>query len=106
MYLLTALAGKALVLIALSKPGSQIVSFGATAGLVLNLEMSKLYRKQIDILGLAMGSHKDFADMIDFFGKHEIHQALDKTYPLEKVAEALKRLENGEGLWKIMPEPP
>jgi zinc-binding alcohol dehydrogenase/oxidoreductase len=93
-------------LISLAKPGSRIVSFGATTGSVPNLVMPKVFLKQLDILGTAMGSQKEFAEMLDFFEKHHIRPTLDETYPLEKAVEAQNRMDKGENFGKILLEIP
>ncbi len=43
-----------------------------------------------------MGSSMDFANMVQFVEKHELHPILDKIYSLEEVTEALFRMEKGE----------
>jgi zinc-binding alcohol dehydrogenase/oxidoreductase len=93
-------------LVSLAKPGSRIVSLGATTGPVPNLVMPKVFLKQLDILGTAMGSPKEFAEMLDFFEKHQIHPALDETFPLEEAVEAQTRMDKGENFGKILLEIP
>ncbi|GGP10727.1 quinone oxidoreductase family protein [Oceanobacillus neutriphilus] len=89
-------------LISLGKIGSRIVSFGATRGPVPNLILPTMTVKEISVIGSTMGSPQDFADMVDFVEKHEIHPILDKTYSLEEAPEALARMEKGENFGKIV----
>ena len=89
-------------LVSLGKIGSRIVSFGATRGPVPNLLLPSMTVKEISIIGSTMGSPKDFADMVKLVEEHKIHPVLDKTFSLEKAAEALLRMEKGENLGKIV----
>lgn len=89
-------------LLSLGKIGSRIVSFGATRGPVSNLVLPHMTVKEISVIGSTMGSPQDFADMVKLVEKHGIHPALDKTYSLEQVPEALFRMEKGENFGKIV----
>ncbi|MEI2405717.1 MULTISPECIES: quinone oxidoreductase family protein [Niallia] len=89
-------------LVSLGKIGSRIVSFGATRGPVPNLLLPSMTVKEISIIGSTMGSPIDFADMVKLVEEHKIHPVLDKTFSLEKAAEALLRMEKGENLGKIV----
>lgn len=88
-------------LVSLAKPGSRIVTFGATKGQVPNLLLPRIFLKQIDILGTSSGSPEECKQMIDFFKEHEIHPVLDQSFPLEQTKEALIMLDKGENFGKI-----
>lgn len=88
--------------ISLGKPGSRIVSFGATRGPVPNVVMPRLFLKEMTVMGSTMGSPREFREMVDFVAKHRIRPVLDREYPLQDAAEAQVRMENGENFGKIV----
>ncbi|MEJ2048359.1 MAG: zinc-binding dehydrogenase [Calditrichota bacterium] len=59
-------------LIELVKPGGRIVVFGATAGNVPELNLRRIFWKQIRIQGTTMGHPQDFKNMIRFFNTNQI----------------------------------
>ncbi|MCM3789227.1 zinc-binding dehydrogenase [Domibacillus indicus] len=89
-------------LIDLAKPGGRIVSFGATTGPVPQLVLPRAFFKHLDIRGTTMGSPQEFADMLTLFEQEKIRPVIDKHFPLEKAAEALDYMENGDSFGKIV----
>lgn len=89
-------------LVTIAKPGSRVVSFGATAGPVPKLIMPKIFLKQLDVLGTAMGSAPEFGEMLKLYEEHELRPVINETFPLEDAAEAQKHMEKGEGIGKIV----
>jgi len=89
-------------LINVANHGCRIVSFGATAGPSLELVMPKIFLKQIDILGSTMGSPTDFKNMLELYEKHQLVPVIDSIFPLEKIAEAQSRIEEGKNFGKIV----
>ena len=45
------------------RPGGRVVSYGATSGLA-NMDIRRLFWKQLDVIGSTMGSPRDFAEMV------------------------------------------
>ncbi|MBU9720616.1 MULTISPECIES: zinc-binding dehydrogenase [Bacillaceae] len=89
-------------LVSLANPGSRIVSFGATAGIVPNLLMPIVFLKQLDILGTTMGTPIEFKEMLEFYKKHEIHPVIDSVIPLQDIAKAHSLMEDGKQFGKIV----
>ena len=83
------------------KPGGRIVTYGATCGSVPNLEVRRIFWKQIDILGSTMGTSEDFTRMLEIYAKG-LHPVVDSVVPLEDVAKAHARIDNGEQFGKIV----
>jgi len=83
------------------KPGGRIVTYGATCGSVPNLEVRRIFWKQIDILGSTMGTSEDFTRMLEIYAKG-LHPVVDSVVPLEDVAQAHARIDNGEQFGKIV----
>ncbi len=89
-------------LVSIAKPGSRIVSFGATRGTVPNLGMTEAIVKQLDIRGTYMGSPEEFEQMLELIKKYKIHPAIDEKFMLKDAVPALKRMESGQSFGKIL----
>jgi zinc-binding alcohol dehydrogenase/oxidoreductase len=89
-------------LISLAKPGSRIVSLGATLGPVSNLVMPRVFMKQITIMGTMMGNPEEFSAMLKLYECNNIKPSLDIVYHLEEVDLAHKRMYDGKQFGKII----
>ncbi|WP_431028035.1 zinc-binding dehydrogenase [Lysinibacillus sp. LZ02] len=83
------------------RPGGTIVTFGASAGDVVPLNLRAFFYGQFSLLGSTMGSAEEFREMLQFIKKHNITPIIDAMYPLEQFEQAFKRLENAQQLGKI-----
>src|SRR5919112_1191025 len=93
-------------LIRLSKPGSRIVIFGATAGPAQKAMTISISLKNLDVFGTAMGNAQEFDDMLQFYEEHDLHPVINETFPLEDTAAAQQHMEEGKGIGKIVLEIP
>ena len=82
-------------------PGGKLVFFGATRGAGV-IPMRKAFFKQVDILGTAMGSPRDFEGLLAFVAAHDLRPPLDSMYDLADVEKALTRMEAGAQSGKIV----
>ena len=89
-------------LVSLAKPGSRIVTFGATAWPKVTVVMPRIFLKDLDVLGTQMGSAEDCRSMLDFYEKHELHPVINETFPLEETPAAMNHMEEGKGIGKIV----
>jgi zinc-binding alcohol dehydrogenase/oxidoreductase len=89
-------------LITIAKPGSRVVTFGATAGPVEKLVLPKIFLKQIDVLGTAMGTAEEFGVMLDLYQEHDLHPLINETFPLKEATAAMNHMEEGSGIGKIV----
>ncbi len=83
------------------KPGGRLVFFGATRG-APEVPMRKAFFKQIDIRGTAMGSARDFREMLSFVQVHNIKPVIDSVFPLEQIEDAMQRMDQGLQTGKII----
>lgn len=84
------------------RPGGRIVCFGATAGNPPEMPQRKVFWKQLDLLGTTMGSPQDFAGMLSLVASRGIKPAIDGVYPLERAAEAFRRMAAGGQYGKLV----
>jgi zinc-binding alcohol dehydrogenase/oxidoreductase len=81
--------------------GGTIVTFGASAGDVVEFDLRKFFYGQFNMYGSTMGSGEELAEMLSFIEKHQIKPVIDKTYQLSDFKEAFNRLEQANQLGKI-----
>jgi zinc-binding alcohol dehydrogenase/oxidoreductase len=89
-------------LVSLAKPGGRIVAVGATAGPTPKAMTIRVALKHLDVLGTAMGTNEEFGAMLDLYAEHGLRPVIDETFPLEETAVALKHMEEGKGIGKIV----
>jgi zinc-binding alcohol dehydrogenase/oxidoreductase len=89
-------------LVSLAKPGSRIVAVGATAGPTPKAMTIRIALKHLDVLGTAMGTNEEFGAMLDLFAEHGLHPTINETFSLEETAKAMKYMEEGKGIGKIV----
>ena len=89
-------------LVSLAKPGSRIVTFGATAGPKVTVVMPRVFLKWIDVLGTAMGTNEEFGAMLDLYAEHGLRPTINETFSLEEAATAMQHMEEGKGIGKIV----
>ena len=93
-------------LVSLAKPGGRIVIVGATAGPTPKALTIRVALKWLDVLGTAMGTNEEFGAMLDLYAEHGLRPVINETFPLEEAAAALKHMEEGKGIGKIVLEIP
>jgi NADPH:quinone reductase-like Zn-dependent oxidoreductase len=83
------------------RPGGRLVVCGGTSGPKVELNLPRLFFKQIEIIGSTMGSYQEF-DEVSALVAQGLDIRIDATYPIADYAQALARLEDGEQLGKIV----
>lgn len=83
-------------------PGGRIVFYGGTQGNITSLPPGKVFWKQLSILGSSMGSLQDFDDMLAFVTEHQLVPVVDKQFALADGEAALRYLEAGQQLGKVV----
>ena len=83
------------------KPGGRLVSYGSTLGAAQNVEVRRIFWKQLNVLGSTMGSPSDFAAMLRLY-EQGLKPVIDKVFPLEQAGDAHIRMEAGDQFGKIV----
>lgn len=89
-------------LIAIAGPGARVVTYGATLGLPAEVDLRRIFFRQLDVRGSTMGTPADFAAMLALVARHQLRPVVDGVWPLAEAAEANRRLEQGGQLGKIV----
>ena len=83
------------------KPGGRLVSYGSTLGAAQNVEVRRIFWKQLNVLGSTMGSPADFGAMLKLY-ESGMKPVVDKVFPLEQASDAHIRMEAGDQFGKIV----
>ncbi len=70
------------------KRGGRLVSSGAIAGPIVDLDMRDMYLKDLTLIGSTGWDEPVFPDLIDYIERGEIRPLLAKTFPLKDIAAA------------------
>ena len=81
--------------------GGRIVAYGSTGNRKTEINISKMFLRHIQFIGTAMGSPKEFQDMLSFMEKNEIRPVVHSSYAFAKAEEAFKALGEGKQVGKI-----
>jgi NADPH:quinone reductase-like Zn-dependent oxidoreductase len=87
-----------------ARKGGRILTVGNTAGPKVEIDNRFVFGKHLSLLGSTMGTHSDFAAVMELVFAGALKPAVDRTYPLALAAQAQERLEAGEQLGKIVLE--
>ena len=83
-------------------PGGRLVTCGATAGYNGAIDIRYLFTRQLSLLGSFMGSKADLLGAVELLKRGLLKPVIDLVLPLEKCAEAHRRLEQREQFGKIV----
>jgi len=89
-------------LLDLAKPGGTIVTYGSTLGPSDNVNIRRIFWKQLNILGSTMGSPGDFENMLKFYSGHNLKPIIDSVFPLEETHKAHARMEASTQFGKLV----
>ncbi|MGR3616422.1 MAG: alcohol dehydrogenase family protein [Paracoccaceae bacterium] len=70
------------------KRGGKLVSSGAIAGPIVDLDMRDMYLKDITLIGCTAWDEPVFPNLIKYIERGEIRPLLAATYPLENIVQA------------------
>ncbi|MBU8906836.1 zinc-binding dehydrogenase [Desertibacillus haloalkaliphilus] len=83
------------------RPGGTVVTFGASAGDEVKLNLRQFFYGQFNLLGSTMGSAEEYQQMLEFINKHQIKPVVDHVYSLNDFQQAFERLESASQIGKI-----
>lgn len=84
-------------------PGGRLVVCGGTSGPKVEINLPRLFFKQHEIIGSTMGGYGEFADVLRLVGGG-LDIAVGETFPLDAYPEALRELEAGAQMGKLVLE--
>ncbi len=84
------------------KKGGRMVICGATSGQKVELNLPVLWFKQIELIGSSMATHSQFSRALQLVSSGEVASPVDSVFDFEQFPEALRRLESGEQMGKVV----
>ena len=108
----TAQAGAQLVIESVGRPtwgesmkalarGGRLVVYGSTGGDIVDFSLVPFFLGWQSVLGTTMGNAGEFAAMLAFVERHRLAPTIDRVFPFEDAAEALRHLDGGEQFGKV-----
>lgn len=82
--------------------GGSLAVIGGLTGYNGEISAWDLLAKTAQARGIYVGSQADYRRMLDFIAKHRMHPVIDRVYPFEQHAEALRHLESGDFVGKVV----
>jgi NADPH:quinone reductase-like Zn-dependent oxidoreductase len=82
--------------------GGRIVTCGATTGGDPPAKISRIFWKQLDVLGSTMGNRGDFETLLGKMSDGSLRPIVDEVFPLREAGAAMARLEAGQQFGKIV----
>lgn len=86
----------------IAKPGGRIVTYGATTGAAPNVEVRRIFWKQLSILGSTMGTPEEFAALVDLYEAQRLRPIVDRSFPLADAPAAHQRMEDASQFGKVV----
>lgn len=85
--------------------GGRMCVCGGTTGPKVELNLPRLFFKQLDIIGASCGSQEEF-DHVTQLMADGLPAVIDEVFPLESLPEAMNRLRRGDQFGKLVLEHP
>lgn len=82
--------------------GGRLVTYGATTGPKVELDLRAVFWKQVRFIGTTMASRGEFEALLRVVFAGRLRPVVDSVLPLDAIREAHERLEAGEHLGKIV----
>ncbi len=84
------------------KKGGKVVLCGVTSGQKAETNLQAVYWNQLTIMGSTMGSDDDFRGMLAAVSAAKLKPVIDSVFPLDRVRDAMARMEQGVQFGKIV----
>ena len=81
--------------------GGRLVTCGATSGDQPPADLRRIFIRQLQILGSTLGDYAEFRDLLAFVERQAIVPVIDSVFPLDRIHDAVNRLESGAQFGKV-----
>ena len=82
--------------------GGRLVTYGATAGPRVELDLRVVFWKHLQFIGTTMASRREFEDLLRVVFAGRIKPVVDRVLPLDEARQAHAYLEEGGQLGKVV----
>ncbi|MEN8144405.1 MAG: zinc-binding dehydrogenase [Gemmatimonadota bacterium] len=80
----------------------RIVSYGATTGSAVRIDLQHVFWKQLQVIGTTMGSRAEFESVMKLVGDGTFRAVVHDTWALDRIAAAHAELEEGRVFGKLV----
>lgn len=87
-----------------ARMGGTIALVGMVSGVAQELNLPLISMNSLRVIGVAVGSRAQFAEMLTAIERHNIKPVVDRVFPLAELGEALAWLRNGKHVGKVCVE--
>jgi len=84
------------------RPGGRIVISGATSGANPPAELTRIFFKQLSVIGSTMGTRDELEALVDLCLQTGVRPLIDRTLPMTDAAEGLAAVASGNVVGKIV----
>ncbi|TXH44366.1 MAG: Zn-dependent oxidoreductase [Actinobacteria bacterium] len=84
------------------RPGGRIVISGATTGANPPADLTRIFFKQLSVIGSTMGTREELADLIDLCLRTGLRPLVDRELPMSDAAAGLAAVAAGDVFGKIV----
>jgi NADPH:quinone reductase-like Zn-dependent oxidoreductase len=85
--------------------GGRLLTVGNTSGPEVSIDNRYLFGKHLAIIGSTMGTHTDYAQVMQWVFAGKLQPLIDTVYPLSAGIGALQRLQKGDVAGKLVLHP-
>jgi NADPH:quinone reductase-like Zn-dependent oxidoreductase len=82
--------------------GGKLVTYGATTGARVSLDIRHVFWKQLQVIGSTMASRSEFDEVMGLVADGEFRPVIDSVLPLDRIREAHEALEAGAVFGKLV----
>jgi NADPH:quinone reductase-like Zn-dependent oxidoreductase len=84
------------------RPGGRVVVAGATSGMNPPADLSRVFFKQLEVVGSTMGTREELHQLVTLLESTGLRPRIDRTLPLAEVADGVAAMIAGDVLGKIV----
>jgi NADPH:quinone reductase-like Zn-dependent oxidoreductase len=81
--------------------GGRILIIGVLSGLPGPVDALAIFRKNLRVIGISVGSRAQFEAMVRAIEQHKLKPVIDRRFPVDQVQDALRLMKSGEHFGKI-----
>ena len=91
--------------LAAARPGGTIVTCGSATGFRMEVNLARIFSRQLRIVGSTMGTRDELERLVRFVMATGIRPPIDSVQPLHRAARQFERLEAGTAFGKLLVVP-
>jgi NADPH:quinone reductase-like Zn-dependent oxidoreductase len=81
--------------------GGHVLVIGVLSGLPGPVDALTVFRKNLRVIGISVGSREQFEAMVAAIEAHKLKPVIDRRYPVDRVGDALHLMKSGDHFGKI-----